>query len=130
MARRQSIYVKGFEHKNPIPAACRIGNIVMSGIILGRDPATSKLGATLDEQCALIFSHMREMVEAAGGSMDDILKINVWMVDRSQSQREIVNKEWTKIFPDENSRPARQTMKADLDGGALIQCDFVAVLGG
>jgi hypothetical protein len=36
-ARRKSIHIGGFKHVNPIPNACRIGNLVMSGVILGRD---------------------------------------------------------------------------------------------
>jgi 2-iminobutanoate/2-iminopropanoate deaminase len=33
------------------------------------------------------------------------------------------------MFPDPNSRPARHTMNADLDGGKLIECSFVALIG-
>ena len=40
MARRTSIYVEGFSHKNPIPAACRIGSVLESGSIQGTEPAT------------------------------------------------------------------------------------------
>ena len=42
MPKRQSIEIEGFAHKNPIPAACRIGNMLMTGIITGTDPATGK----------------------------------------------------------------------------------------
>ena len=127
MARRRSIYVEGFGHKNPIPAAAVIGDLLMSGIVLGLDPATGKVAPTLDEQCTLIFRHIRSIVEAAGGTTDDIVKITVWMRDRSQ--REPLNREWLKMFPDPETRPARQAMKADLEGDTLIQCDFIARLG-
>ena len=40
MARRKSIHIGEFKHANPIPNASRIGNLLMSGVILGRDPAT------------------------------------------------------------------------------------------
>ena len=43
MAKRKSIEIEGFAHKNPIPAACRLGNMLMTGIITGTDPATGKL---------------------------------------------------------------------------------------
>ena len=36
MARRKSIYVEGFSHKNPIPAACLIGSTLYSGSIQER----------------------------------------------------------------------------------------------
>jgi len=127
MARRQSIYVDGFGHQNPIPAACRLGNTVTSGIIYGRDLATGKPAPTLDAQCALMFHHLRSIVAAAGVTLEDIVKLKVWMVDRTQ--RQAINHEWLKMFPDPDSRPARQTMQADLGGGILVQCDFIAVLG-
>jgi hypothetical protein len=38
MARRKSIDIEGFSHAAPIPAACRIGNLVASGGIHGIDP--------------------------------------------------------------------------------------------
>lgn len=127
MTRRQSIYVEGFGHKNPIPAACRIGDILMSGIVYGLDPATGKPAETLDAQCALMFGHIRAIMAEAGGSTGDIVKVTVWLSDRSQ--REPVNREWLAMFPDPENRPARQAMAGDLDGGKLVQCDFVAVMG-
>lgn len=127
MAKRTSIYLDSFGHANPIPTACRIGNLVMSGIVYGQDSATGKPAATIEAQCELMFRHVRTIIEEAGGTLDDILKITVWMMDRSQ--REPLNREWLKVFPDRNNRPARQTMQAaQLTPGILIQCDFVAVL--
>ncbi len=128
MSRRKSVYIKELKHANPIPAASRIGNIVMSGIINGVDPATGKVAPTLEAQCAHMFAHMRRIVEAAGGSTDDIIKMTVWMADRSQ--REALNREWLKMFPDESTRPARHAVRGNLDGegGIQIQCDFMAVL--
>ncbi|MBV8168439.1 MAG: RidA family protein [Alphaproteobacteria bacterium] len=127
MAKRKSIHVAGFGHVNPIPAACRVGNLVMSGGIAGIDPATGKVAPTLEAQCAFMFEHVKTIVEAAGGTPDDIIKLTVWMTDRGQ--RAALNAEWLKMFPDEHARPARHTMQTPLDGGLLIQCDFTAVLG-
>ena len=125
MARRRSIEIEGFRHKNPIPAACRLGNMLMTGIITGTDPATGQLADTLEAQCSNIFHHVRAIMAAAGGSTDDIIKINVWMADRSR--RDVLNAEWLKMFPDPQSRPARHTSQANLEGGQLIVCDITAV---
>lgn len=127
MARRKSIYIEGFGHKNPIPAAARIGNLVASGIIYGLDVKTGKPAATLEEQAKLMFQHLKAIVEEAGGTVDDILKLNLWMVDRSK--REAVNAEWLAMFPDAATRPARQAMQGELGAGILVQCDFLAVIG-
>jgi 2-iminobutanoate/2-iminopropanoate deaminase len=127
MGRRQSIYVDSFGHANPVPAACRIGNMVYSGGVYGQDPATRKAADGIEAQCALMFAHVRTIVEAAGGTTEDIIKMTFWMDDRSL--RPVVNREWIAMFPDEGSRPARHALKANLEGGILVQCDFVAIVG-
>lgn len=124
--KRTSIYTEGFSHKNPIPAACRIGNTLYSGSIQGTDPATGAYGETLQAQCELMFDHVRRIIEQAGGSPADIIKMTVWMNDRSQ--RAALNTVWLQMFPDPQSRPARHTMQAALDGGKQIECDFIAIL--
>ena len=126
MAKRASIYVEGFSHKNPIPAACRIGSMLYSGSIQGTDPATGKYGATLDEQSALMFAHVKRIVEAAGGSLENVVKMTVWMRDRAN--REPINREWLRLFPDPHSRPARHAIQAPLEGEKLVECDFIAVI--
>lgn len=126
MPKRQSIYVDAYGHKNPIPAACRIGDTLISGIVFGLDPATGEVAPTLERQCALMFDHVRTIVEAGGGSTDDIVKITVWLKDRSQ--REPLNRVWLDMFPDPANRPVRQAMQAELTDGKLVQCDFIAKL--
>ncbi|TPN85604.1 RidA family protein [Mesorhizobium sp. CU2] len=128
MDRRRSIYIPGFRHKNPIPNAAIIGDLLMSGVINGVDPATGELADGLDDQCRFMFAHVRAIVEAAGGTTGDILKITVWMRDRSK--REALNREWLAMFPDEASRPARHSFQAELEGRIEIQCDVTAVIGG
>ncbi len=81
MSKRKSIEIAGFVHKNPIPNASRIGNILASGIIHGRDTRAESVPDTIEEQCALCFQHMKDIVEAAGGTVDDIIKITVWLKD-------------------------------------------------
>ena len=44
------------------------------------------------------------------------------------SQRDALNAEWLKCFPDPHDRPARHTMVADLPGGMLVQIEIVAVV--
>ena len=125
MAKRQNIEIAGFKHSNPIPAACRLGNVLMTGIITGTDPATGKLADTLEAQCANIFQHVRAIMAAAGGSTDDIIKMSVWMKD--WSNRDVLNAEWVKMFPEPQSRPARHVLQAELASGQLIVCDITAV---
>ena len=126
MARRTSIHVEGFRHMNPIPAASRIGNLLVSGGIHGMDPATGKTAASLEDQLRFMFQHVRAVMAAAGGSPDDIIKMSVVMADRAL--RPALNVEWLKMFPDEHSRPARHTTEGNLGPGMLVQCDIMAVI--
>lgn len=128
MARRKSINGSRARHENPIPNASRIGNIVMSSVIGGTRPGTRELPASLEEQVANVFAHIRHDIEAAGGSVDDIIKITFWVKD-PVLQRAALNTEWVKMFPDPQSRPARHTLVLPADNRALVQADFTAVLG-
>jgi 2-iminobutanoate/2-iminopropanoate deaminase len=128
MPKRRSIDFPGFQHLNPIPNASRIGNIVMSSVINGMDPGTRNLPPDLAQQLANMFTHVKSAVEAAGGTVDDIIKVNVWMKE-PVTEREALNREWVKLFPDKESRPARHTMALGPESKALVTCDFTAVLG-
>jgi enamine deaminase RidA (YjgF/YER057c/UK114 family) len=128
MAKRQSVNFASFKHMNPIPNASRIGNVMMSSVISGVDPATRSLPPDLAQQIVNIFVHIRNAVEAAGGTPDDILKINFWMKDPATG-RPALNDEWVKMFPNEASRPARHTLALGADSPAQVTCDFTAVFG-
>jgi len=126
MAKRQSVNFPGFAHGNPIPNASRIGNIMMSSVISGVDPGTRNLPPDLDGQVANLFGHIRSAVEAAGGSPDNIIKINFYMKNPAAG-RAALNGEWVKMFPDADARPARHTMALGPESNALVTCDFTAV---
>lgn len=126
MKQRRSIQIPGFRHKNPIPNAAMIGNVLMSGVINGVDPATGAVAPGVEDQCRFMFAHVRAIVEAAGGSTGDILKMTVWM--RNRADRDALNLEWLRMFPDEASRPARHTFQAELEGAIEIQCDITAII--
>jgi enamine deaminase RidA (YjgF/YER057c/UK114 family) len=127
MKRRQSIDGSRARHENPIPNACRIGNIVMSSVIGGSNPGTRELPPTLEQQIANVFGFIRHDVEAAGGTVDDIIKVTFWVKDPAK-QRAALNAEWVKMFPDPASRPARHTQHLPAESRALVQADFIAVV--
>jgi 2-iminobutanoate/2-iminopropanoate deaminase len=128
MAKRKSINWPGFKHENPIPNASIIGNILMSSIISGRDPDTGTAPPELDAQIVNIFKQIKLCVEAAGGTTEDILKVNFWMKDPATG-RKALNGEWSKMFPDAASRPARHTLALGANNPNHVTCDFVAVIG-
>jgi 2-iminobutanoate/2-iminopropanoate deaminase len=127
MDRRRSIHVDGVKHVNPIPSACRRGPFVVSGGISGSDPATGAVPADLDAQCRQMFANVRRVIAAAGGTPEDIVKMTVWIADRSL--REAMNRYWVEMFPDPESRPARHTLTGgDFTPPMQIQCDLLAVI--
>jgi enamine deaminase RidA (YjgF/YER057c/UK114 family) len=104
-----------------------VGPFMMSSGIFGMEPETRKTPPDVESQCKLMFANIRRVMEAAGGSLDDIIKVVVWAKDKSF--KEAVNKEWLAMFPDEHSRPARHTMLYQgFSGNTLVQCEIVAVL--
>ena len=125
MSKRRSFEVAGIEHESPIPAATRIGPLIMSSGIFPRDPATGKAPEGLEKQTALLFANIRRVVESAGGTTGDIVKITVWAKDGTTKDH--LNKEWLAMFPDPHSRPARHMfLYQDMPANMLIQCDLTA----
>ena len=127
MTRRRTIDVPGLHHTNPIPVASSIGNLLMSGGIAGQDPRTGQYGRDLESQCSLMFQNVRLVMEAAGSTTDRVIKVNVWL--RDIADKKPLNDEWCRMFPDEESRPARHTFgNPELPPGQLVQCEIIAVL--
>ena len=128
MSKRRSIEIDGFGHgTNPIPAASRVGNIVMTGGVYGLDPQSRAIPDGAADQCRLMFANLKRILAAAGASPDDVVKITVFIKD--PSVRDVVNPEWTAMFPDASSRPARHTLvNPYLAANMLIQCEALAVL--
>lgn len=90
----------------PIPDGAKIGNIVCSSLLSGRDAQTGGEHPTdPDEQAAALFRNIRTFMELAGGTPDDIVQLTVYL--RDEKYRSSINKEWLKMFPDPNDRPGR-----------------------
>ena len=126
MPKRTAVNTQTFAHVNPVPVASRIGRHLSSGVLTGRDLETRQFPESLDDQVRIVFARIAELMDAAGGSPEDILKITFW-VERYRD-RDAINREWEAMFPDPDSRPARQIVKAELDEGALLQADVIAIL--
>lgn len=130
MARRQSIHLDGFLHENPVPAACRLGDLLFTGAIHGggRGSDPDQFSDDFAEQCARMFSRVGGILAAAGGSLDDIAKVSVRLA--AAASRSELNRQWCELFPDDSARPARQVTVGTTQPHILVQCEVVAVLGG
>ncbi|WP_249596071.1 RidA family protein [Peribacillus frigoritolerans] len=126
MPKREVLHVKGSNHQNPIPTAVKIGNMVYTSAIIGSDPEKGELPESVEEEVANLFLYMREIMELAGGTTDNIAHLSVSLTDREY--KKIVNVEWLKMFPDENNRPARHSTVQKLREGLRVQIEMTAVL--
>lgn len=126
MAKRKVLHVKGSNHQNPIPTAVKIGNMVYTSAIIGSDPETGQMPESVEGEVANLFHYMREVMELAGGTTDDIAHLSVSLTDREY--KKIVNVEWLKMFPNEDDRPARHSTVQKLREGLRVQIEMTAVL--
>jgi pimeloyl-ACP methyl ester carboxylesterase/enamine deaminase RidA (YjgF/YER057c/UK114 family) len=122
--RRRSINFGGPTHGAPIPIGSRVGDLVWSSGIFGTEPD----GTAPPEpraQVARMFANLRQFLQAAGTSPEDVVRATVYVRDREV--RPLLNEEWVAMFPDESSRPARHVVEHQLPGELLVQIEVVAV---
>lgn len=123
----RSIEVEGLGHGSaPIPMGARVGNMIFTSGISGKDPETGKLAQGAEAQAFHAFNNLRLLLEKAGGGMENVGQVTVLTVD--ESLRDVINVEWLRHFPDPHDRPARHTTVQQLRGGALLQLTAIAVL--
>lgn len=127
MANREVIEIPGVTHgKAPIPMGAKIGSIVYSSAIMGKDPSSDELPADAESQIYYLYRNIESFMKAAGGSTDNIIRMSVYLKDNSF--KELFNHEWLKMFPDPKNRPARHITLADLHNGMCAQVELISVL--
>ncbi|RZL67698.1 MAG: RidA family protein [Variovorax sp.] len=125
--RPRSIEVEGVTHgAAPIPMGARVGNMLYSSGLMGKDPSNDKLPPDSASQARFLFDNLRSLLRNGGASLDDVVHVTAFVKDNAQ--REALNAEWVACFPDPHDRPARHTQVADLQGGMLMQIEIVAVV--
>lgn len=109
----------------PYSQAIRAGDTVYLSGQIGLDPATMNLVEGLEAQAHQVFRNLRAVAQAAGGSLDDLVKISVLMVDLGGFGK--VNDIMKEYFVE--PYPARATYQvAALPRGALIEVEGIVVL--
>ena len=125
--KKRSLEVPGVSHGGaPIPMGARVGNMIFSSGIMGKDPATDQLPANGAQQAKFAFQNMKALLAVGGATLDHLARMTVFIKD--ESIRAAINEEWVKCFPDPHDRPARHTLIYDLRGGMLLQLEIIAVL--
>ena len=100
------------------------GTIYLSGQI-GLDPATMQMDDGIDAQIVRVFENLRALAEAAGASLADAVKLNVYLTDLTHFAK--VNEVMAKYCS--QPYPARAAVGvAQLPRGALVEIDGVLVI--
>jgi 2-iminobutanoate/2-iminopropanoate deaminase len=107
-----------------LPAGVASSKLCFTSVILGNDPKTGVMPASLEEQTENAFNGARAVVEAAGMKAGDIGHVYVWYGDHGA--RETVDKVWAKQFPRPEDRPARHCVVANLPAHALVGVEVTA----
>ncbi len=106
--------------------AVRAGDTVYLSGQIGLDPANMQMVDGIDAQITRAFDNLQAVARAAGGSLADVVKLNVYLTDLGNFAR--VNEAMAKYFAE--PYPARAAVGvAALPRGALVEVDGVLVLG-
>lgn len=93
---------------------------------IGLDPASGQLvEGGVEAQTRRVLENLKAVVEAAGGSLTQVVKTTVYLTDLSHFQA--MNQVYATFF--EGHSPARSTVGvAQLPLGALVEIELVALL--
>lgn len=106
--------------------AVRVGDTVYMSGQIGLDPATMQMVDGIDAQIVRVFENLKAVAEAAGGSLADVVKLNVFLTDLANFAR--VNETMAAYFS--APFPARAAVGVkELPRGALVEADAVMFLG-
>ena len=110
----------------PYSQATRAGNMVFFSGQIPLDPASGALvEGGIEAQARRAFDNLRAVCEAAGGGMDDIVRVGLYLTDLSQFAT--VNTVMGEYFG--QPYPARSTIEVSaLPKGAAFEVDAVMVL--
>jgi reactive intermediate/imine deaminase len=120
---------KQIVHTNAAPKAIgtysqavRCGNTVYLAGQIGLDPATMEMVAGIDQQIHRVFENLKAVTTAAGGSLNDAVKLTVYLTDLGNFAR--VNEIMATFFS--APYPARAAVGvSSLPRGALVEVDAI-----
>jgi reactive intermediate/imine deaminase len=105
--------------------AVKVGNTVYLSGQIGLDPQTMQLVEGIERQISRVFQNLRAVSEAAGGSLADVVKLNVYLTDLAHFPK--VNETMAQYF--QQPYPARAAVGVkELPRGALVEMDAVMEL--
>ncbi|MDX9700285.1 MAG: RidA family protein [Rhodocyclaceae bacterium] len=105
--------------------AVRAGNTVYLSGQIGLDPASMEMAEGFEAQTVRVFENLKAVAEAAGGSLADAVKLNIYLTDLGNFAK--VNEVMARYFAE--PYPARAAVGVkELPRGAVVEADAVLVL--
>jgi len=105
--------------------AVKVGNTVYLSGQIGLDPEKMEMVEGIEAQVHRVFKNLKAVAEASGGSLADVVKLNVFLTDLSNFA--LVNTIMAEYFT--QPYPARAAVGvASLPRGALVEADGVIEL--
>jgi reactive intermediate/imine deaminase len=102
--------------------AIRVGDTAYLSGQIGLDPGTMQMVEGIESQIHRVFQNLRAVATAAGGSLNDVVKLNVYLTDLAHFAK--VNEIMATYF--HQPYPARAAVGvAALPRGALVEMDGV-----
>ncbi|HLY67409.1 MAG TPA: RidA family protein [Chloroflexota bacterium] len=101
----------------------KAGGFIFLSAVRGVDPETGKPPEETEKQARLLFENMEHALHAAGATLQDVVKIAVYMMDL-QGDRPVFNRVWQEHFGDEP--PARFAVQVLDMGTAGDNSKFLA----
>ena len=110
----------------PYSQAIKVGEFVYTSGQIAIDPATGEfIGGGIAEQTERVLKNVAAVLEAAGSSLDQVVKTLVFLADMDDFSA--MNEVYGKFFSD--APPARSTVEAArLPKDALIEIEAVALI--
>jgi reactive intermediate/imine deaminase len=106
----------------PYSQAVRCGSTVYLAGQIGLDPSSMELVSGIEAQTRRVFENLKAVAQAAGGGLQDIVKLTIYLVDLGEFGR--VNDIMASYFT--APYPARATLGvASLPRGALVEVDAI-----
>ena len=104
--------------------AIRAGNTVYLSGQIGLEPVSMQMHSSFAEQAVQVFENLQRVAEAAGASLSDAVKLNVYLTDLADFAQ--LNEIMARYFAE--PYPARAAVGvASLPRGALVEADAVLV---
>ena len=117
MPKKEIVQVNPAAANPNLSPATKLANLVFVSGQTGRHPVTGEVGKDIREQTRNVLERIKQILAAAGTSMDNVLTATTYVTRRDDVPA--YNEEYAKYFP--TSKPARTTVTvASLNSPELL----------